>query len=87
MVQKTTSIPLNVCVRRSLREYFEKLGDEDPINLYELVIAETECPLLEVVMHHTRGNISKAAQILGVFEPARAAALTRAVLGSARTGN
>jgi Fis family transcriptional regulator len=34
--------------------------------LYDLVLAEIEQPLLEVVMSETRGNITKAAAFLGL---------------------
>ena len=44
------------------------LGTDDcePLNdLYKLIIFETEQPLLEEVMRHTKGNQTKAAMILG----------------------
>lgn len=53
-------------VKRCVETYFEKLDGQAPHELYELVLAEVERPLLEVVMTKTRGNISKAAQYLGL---------------------
>ncbi|MDP4870221.1 MAG: DNA-binding transcriptional regulator Fis, partial [Gammaproteobacteria bacterium] len=35
-------------------------------DLYDLVLAEVEAPLLAAVMHQTRGNQSKAAIVLGL---------------------
>jgi Fis family transcriptional regulator len=34
--------------------------------LYELVLGEVEPPLLRTVMEYTRGNQSRAAEILGI---------------------
>jgi Fis family transcriptional regulator len=35
-------------------------------NLYDLVLAEVERPLLETVMRHTHGNQTHAAALLGM---------------------
>ena len=53
-------------VKVSLDKYFEKIGDAIGKNVYKLVLAEIEAPLLEVVMRYTRGNQSKAAIMLGL---------------------
>ena len=53
-------------VRLSLQRYFEDLNGQPAAELYELVIAQVEKPLLEIVMGETRGNITKAAQVLGI---------------------
>lgn len=53
-------------VKSSLEQYFEKIGDAIGKNVYEMVLAEIEAPLLEVVMRYTRGNQSKAAILLGL---------------------
>ncbi len=53
-------------VRLSLQRYFEDLNGQPAAELYELVIAQVEKPLLEIVMRETRGNITKAAQVLGI---------------------
>ncbi len=57
---------LGSCVRYALEHYFEQLNGHDPGELYEFVLSEVEKPLLQVVMNHTRGNISRAAQVLGL---------------------
>ena len=53
-------------VRLSLQRYFEDLNGQPAAELYELVIAQVEKPMLEIVMRETRGNITKAAQVLGI---------------------
>ena len=58
--------PLAGHVRESLERYFDELNGQAPSDLYALVLAEVELPLLEVVMTQTRGNISKAAEYLGL---------------------
>lgn len=63
---RATREPLRDCVRDAVEHYFEQMSDHDIQGLYQMVIAETEQPLLETVMQQTRGNQSKAAQILGI---------------------
>ena len=58
--------PLGVLVKDALERYFEDLNGQPPADLYELVMAQIEQPLLKVVMRETRGNISKAALLLGI---------------------
>ena len=53
-------------VQQSLQNYFAQLDGEDPADLYNMVLAEMEVPLLKVVMHYTNGNQSKAAKLLGI---------------------
>lgn len=57
---------LRSCTERALKNYFTQLGDTLPTNLYELVLAEVEAPLLEVVLRQTKGNQTKAAILLGL---------------------
>ncbi len=58
--------PLTEQVRASLQRYFEDLNGQPAADLYELVMTQVEKPLLEIVMRETRGNITKAAQVLGI---------------------
>lgn len=58
--------PLSFHVKEALERYFSALNGHAPGGLYELVLTEIERPLLEEVMRRTRGNISKAAQHLGL---------------------
>jgi Fis family transcriptional regulator len=58
--------PLAVCVSRALDRYFEHLDGETPRDLYDLVLAEVEAPLLRTVMREACGNQSRAAEMLGL---------------------
>lgn len=53
-------------VHSAVRNYFANLEGEMPSNLYDLVLAEVEAPLLEVVMEKVRDNQTRAAQVLGL---------------------
>ena len=57
---------LSESVREAMERYFQDLDGQDPGELYELVLSQVEKPLFEIVMKSTRGNISRAAQILGL---------------------
>ncbi|MBS0350941.1 MAG: DNA-binding transcriptional regulator Fis [Proteobacteria bacterium] len=61
-----SSQSLRNSVRESLRQYFIRLEGQTPINLYEMVLAEVEQPMLEMVLQYTGQNQSKAAKILGI---------------------
>lgn len=65
MVKKNKS-PLGEMVKESLDDYFDHLADTAPTDLYHLVIAEVEKPLLQSAMNHAGGNQTRAAQILGI---------------------
>lgn len=59
--------PLRQCTEAAMRKYFADLDDgHAPTDLYAMVLAEVEQPLLRTVMEYTRGNQSRAAQILGL---------------------
>ncbi|HWP94736.1 MAG TPA: DNA-binding transcriptional regulator Fis [Gammaproteobacteria bacterium] len=58
--------PLRECAETALRRYFADLHGQMPENLYDLVLAEIEQPLLKTVLEYTRGNQSSAARILGI---------------------
>jgi len=58
--------PLCTCVASSMQRYFADIEDTPVSNLYEMVISEVEQPLLKTVMEHTRGNQSRAAELLGI---------------------
>lgn len=58
--------PLRQQVQTALNHYFRELEGEVPANLYRLVMAEVEPPLLETVLRFTQGNQSRAAEILGI---------------------
>ena len=58
--------PLSEAVKNSLQRYFRQLNGEEVSGIYEMVLQETERPLLEVIMHQTDGNQTRAAKILGI---------------------
>lgn len=69
MLDHSDLLPLNQQIRSSLKKYFanfEILDAKHIVNLYNLVLAEVEKPLLEIVLEYTQGNQSKAAKVLGV---------------------
>ena len=57
---------LRDCVERAVTNYFQHLDGQDVTDVYEMVLAEVEAPMLEVVMKFTRHNQTKAANILGL---------------------
>ena len=54
------------CVERAMRNYFNHLDGHDVSDVYQMVLAEVEIPLLEVVLEYTRNNQSRAAEALGL---------------------
>lgn len=58
--------PLHDSVRQALENYLTQLKGQTPANLYELILAEVEAPLLEAVMEYTKNNQSRAAIVLGL---------------------
>ena len=53
-------------VQKSLEEYFNDLGEQQPSNIYDMVVLTVEKPILQVVMSRADGNQSHAAQMLGI---------------------
>ncbi|EAQ65435.1 DNA-binding protein Fis [Marinomonas sp. MED121] len=53
-------------VDRALQNYFAHLDGQPITDLYQLVLAEVEAPLLESVMSFTKDNQTKASAILGL---------------------
>jgi Fis family transcriptional regulator len=53
-------------VRETIEAYLADLGEADPRGLYDMVVQAAEKPLLDVVMRHTQGNQSRAAEWLGI---------------------
>ncbi|HXH03700.1 MAG TPA: DNA-binding transcriptional regulator Fis [Candidatus Competibacteraceae bacterium] len=60
------AVPLREQVKSALHEYFQRLDGDLPSNLYQLVLEQMEQPLLETVLHYTRGNQTRAAAVLGI---------------------
>jgi Fis family transcriptional regulator, factor for inversion stimulation protein len=58
--------PLRDSVKQALNSFLKQLDGHDPEQLYDVVLAELEAPLLEEVMTYTRGNQTRAATMLGI---------------------
>lgn len=57
---------LKEVVARVVRRYLHDMGHAQSSNLYDTVLSEIEPALLQEVMVHSRGNQSRAAEILGI---------------------
>ncbi|EIK44105.1 Hin recombinational enhancer binding protein [Cellvibrio sp. BR] len=57
---------LRGCVEQAVENYFKHLDGQDVSNVYEMVLAEVEAPMLEIVLKYTRHNQTRAAQVLGL---------------------
>ncbi|MCK7576480.1 MAG: Fis family transcriptional regulator [Chromatiales bacterium] len=58
--------PLSQCVRAAVEAYLTNMAGHEIEDLYDLVMQEVERPLFELVLHHTQGNLSQAARLLGL---------------------
>jgi Fis family transcriptional regulator len=58
--------PLAHAVSDSLGDYFRTLNGHAPVNLYDVILAQVEPPLLKATLAYCRGNQSKAADVLGL---------------------
>lgn len=61
-----TRTPLRAAVREFLQDHFLKLENTQPTQLYELLLAEVEIPLLEMVLQYCGQNQSRAAKLLDI---------------------
>ncbi len=50
----------------ALTTYLANLDGQEVTDVYNMVLAEVEAPLLEEVMRYTRNNQTKASQMLGL---------------------
>jgi len=57
---------IDECVRASVEKYLSDLRGAEPDRLHDLFMAAAERPLLDVVLRHTEGNQSRAAEWLGI---------------------
>ncbi len=58
--------PLRNATQIAINNYFSDLDGYTPGNLYDMMIGEVEHALFASVLEHTRGNQSRAAEILGI---------------------
>ncbi|MDQ2078238.1 DNA-binding transcriptional regulator Fis [Marinimicrobium sp. ABcell2] len=61
-----SSQSLRGCVEQAMENYFQNLDGQPVSDVYDMVMAEVEAPLLEIVLKYTRHNQTKAAQVLGL---------------------
>lgn len=57
---------LSNAVKHSIRRYLYELDGAQPDNMYDLVLRQIEQPLFEAILEHTKGNQSRAAELLGL---------------------
>jgi Fis family transcriptional regulator len=60
------AMPLRASVKAALESYLGDVDAELVSDLYALVLAEVEAPMLEAVLAKVRYNQSKAAKMLGL---------------------
>mgnify|MGYP000099784790 CR=1 FL=1 len=53
-------------VETSMNNYFRQLDGQPVTDVYKMVLAEIEAPLLETVMAYTKDNQTKASELLGL---------------------
>ncbi len=57
---------LSHAVKHSIRRYLYELDGTQPNDMYDLVLRQIERPLFEAILEHTKGNQSRAAELLGL---------------------
>lgn len=60
------AIPLRQHVKTTVSRYLKDMGNTAPENLYQMLLAEIEPPLIEEILKRTGGNQSQAAGMLGI---------------------
>ena len=65
-IPPATTMPLRDCVAQSVAQFLTDMGSTPPDDLHQRIISEVERPLIQVVLEHTGGNQSRAAEILGM---------------------
>lgn len=58
--------PLRESAERSIQHFLTQLDGQPAADLYDMVMAQVEEPLLAAVMAFTHGNQSKASEMLGL---------------------
>ena len=54
------------CVEVSIKDYFAQREGHHTTNLYDMLLAEVEAPMLKATLEHTKGNQCRASEILGI---------------------
>jgi len=60
------NIPLRRHVQDTISRYLKDMGNTAPANIYQMLLAEIEPPLIEEILKCTGGNQSRAAAMLGI---------------------
>ena len=63
---QTSHQTLRDAVRTCLEKYFADLDGHEPAEIHQLVMYEVEPAMLETVMRFSRGNQTRAAEMLGI---------------------
>ncbi len=61
-----TESDLRAAVRTAVCSYLDELDGQIGTEVYQMVLAEIEAPLLEEILIYTRNNQSKASRMLGL---------------------
>jgi Fis family transcriptional regulator len=64
--EPVTTTNLRDAVTASVRAYLAELDGQISTDVYQMVLAEIEAPLLEEIMVYTRSNQTKASIMLGL---------------------
>ena len=62
----TNKHPITECIETQLQSYLNDLKGTPPTDIYQMVLAVVEKPILELVMQHAKQNQSLAAHYLGI---------------------
>jgi Fis family transcriptional regulator len=62
----TNKHPITECIETQLQSYLNDLKGTPPTDIYQMVLAVVEKPMLELIMQHAKQNQSLAAQFLGI---------------------
>lgn len=65
-ITQSKSTTLRQSVREFLRQYFIQCENMTPTHVYGAMLIEVETPLLEMVLHYSGQNQSRAAHILAM---------------------
>jgi Fis family transcriptional regulator, factor for inversion stimulation protein len=63
---QTKASLLRTQAKIAIKNYLSQLNGNDVDDMYDLVLSEIEAPMLEEVMQYTRGNQTRAANLLGI---------------------
>jgi Fis family transcriptional regulator, factor for inversion stimulation protein len=66
VLQAVPASNLRDSVTAAVRKYLDELDGQLSTNVYEMVLAEIEAPLLTEIMAYTRNNQTRASLMLGL---------------------